>query len=229
MLKKLTTLAMAAFLFAALIPVTSVVIPSEAYASSYNKPPPIKKDIPKTKPAQKAIKKDAIKKGGVSGIKLNNSSKNRSKFKPNHTTKNKSSAISLKKESSRRLELLRGKSDTKNLNVPKGVLSGANKAKIDPRKLTEYALNPNHPDGGNKAKVFESALGFNKSNADDLLKQLQNGVMNNPAVAGKVDQYGSRFTVDIPVSGPSGSGIVRTGWIYKTGSSTPEMTTLFVK
>ncbi len=114
-------------------------------------------------------------------------------------------------------------------DVAKGVLSGANKAKIDPRKLTEYALNPNHPVGGNKAKVFESALGFNKSNADDLLKQLQSGVKNNPAVAGKVDQYGSRFTVDIPVTGPAGSGTVRTGWIYKTGSNTPEMTTLFVK
>jgi hypothetical protein len=33
------------------------------------------------------------------------------------------------------------------------------KATIDPRKLTDYALNPNHPVGGNKAKVSESALG----------------------------------------------------------------------
>jgi hypothetical protein len=31
------------------------------------------------------------------------------------------------------------------------------------------------------------------------------------------------------VSGPTGSGVVRTGWIYKVGSDVPELTTLFVK
>jgi negative regulator of genetic competence, sporulation and motility len=34
-------------------------------------------------------------------------------------------------------------------------------------------LNPDHPVGGNKAKVFDSGLGYNKSNADDLMKQVQ--------------------------------------------------------
>ncbi|MGH6614419.1 LysM peptidoglycan-binding domain-containing protein [Sphingomonas sp.] len=109
------------------------------------------------------------------------------------------------------------------------VLAGADRAIIDPRKLTEYALNPVHPVGGNKARVFESAFGFNASNADDLLGQIARGVRENPAVAGKVDKYGSRFTVDIPVVGPKGSGAVRTGWIYKNGSSVPELTTLFPK
>lgn len=108
-------------------------------------------------------------------------------------------------------------------------LPGADAAVIDPRKLTEYALNPDHPVGGNKARVFDSVLGFNRSNADDLLKQIQSGVKDNSPIAGKVDQYGSRFTVDIPVIGPKGSGTVRTGWIYKPGSDIPEMTTLFVK
>jgi hypothetical protein len=108
-------------------------------------------------------------------------------------------------------------------------LVGANKATIDPRKLTDYALNLNHPAGGNKARVFESALGFNQSNVGDLMVQLQKGVMNNTPVAGKIDQYGSRFTVDIPVTGPKGNGTVRTGWIFKPGAIAPEMTTLFVK
>ncbi|PIF28163.1 hypothetical protein CLU88_3069 [Acidovorax sp. 56] len=108
-------------------------------------------------------------------------------------------------------------------------LIGANRAVIDPRKLTDYALNPAHPVGGNKARVFESALGFTKSNADDLMSQLRQGVMNYTPIAGKVDQFGSRFTVDIPVTGPAGSGVVRSGWIYKPGSNVPEMTTIFVK
>jgi len=35
---------------------------------------------------------------------------------------------------------------------------------IDPRKFTEYALNPSHPRGGHKARVFRSALGYDKQN-----------------------------------------------------------------
>ncbi len=108
-------------------------------------------------------------------------------------------------------------------------LLGANRAIIDPRKLTGYALNPIHPVGGHKAKVFESALGFTTNNADDLLVQLRQGVMSNTAQVGKVDRFGTRYTVDIPVTGPSGSGVVRTGWIYKGSSDTPELATLFVR
>ncbi|WP_420998529.1 DUF6883 domain-containing protein [Cupriavidus sp. 30B13] len=108
-------------------------------------------------------------------------------------------------------------------------LLGANRAVIDPRKLTEYALNPEHPVGGNKARVFESAMGFTKSNAEDLMQQLRQGVMSNTPIAGKVDQFGSRFTVDIPVTGPIGNGTFRSGWIYKPGSNVPELTTIFVK
>ena len=67
-------------------------------------------------------------------------------------------------------------------------LPNADKAIIDPRKITGYALNTEHPVGGNKAKVFQSALGFNQSNVDKLIKkinkvfvktqQLQVNVMN---------------------------------------------------
>ncbi|WP_188258733.1 DUF6883 domain-containing protein, partial [Pseudomonas sp. PSB18] len=108
-------------------------------------------------------------------------------------------------------------------------LIGANRAIIDPRKLTDYALNPDHPVGGNKARVFESVLGFTKDNSDLLMKQLREGIMSNTPTPGKVDQYGARFTVDIPVTGPAGNGVVRSGWIYKSGSNVPELTTIFVK
>lgn len=47
---------------------------------------------------------------------------------------------------------------------------------------------------------------------------------------GKLDQYGQRYTVDIPIMGPNGNTAnVRTGWIIKTGSDVPELTTIFVK
>ncbi|HHC24939.1 MAG TPA: hypothetical protein ENK58_05920 [Desulfobacterales bacterium] len=108
-------------------------------------------------------------------------------------------------------------------------LIGANRAKTDTRKFTEYALNPNHSVGGDKARVFESALGYNQSNYHGLLHQIRQGVMNNTPVPGKINKFGARYTVDIPVSGPKGGAIVRTGWIYRPGSQVPELTTLFVK
>ena len=113
--------------------------------------------------------------------------------------------------------------------ISAGVLRGASRAIIDKRKLTSYALNPAHPTGGNKARVFESALGFTVEHADDLLKQLKKGVLMQESIVGKVDSHGSRFTVDIPVVGPKRNGVVRTGWIYVDGADAPTLTTLFVR
>lgn len=113
--------------------------------------------------------------------------------------------------------------------ISAGVLRGASRAIIDKRKLTSYALNPAHPTGGNKARVFESVLGFTVEHADDLLKQLKKGVLTQESIVGKIDSHGSRFTVDIPVVGPKRNGVVRTGWIYTEGADAPVLTTLFVR
>lgn len=104
------------------------------------------------------------------------------------------------------------------------------KAVVDIKKLTDYALNPEHPVGGNKARVFKSALGYTKSNAEQLRTTIIKQLPKFEAVAGKLDQYGQRYTVDMMIKGPNGnSAMVRTGWIIKTGESAPNMVTLFVK
>ena len=121
------------------------------------------------------------------------------------------------------------------IGVPGGkiispALPNVEQAIINPLKLTEYALNLNHPVGGNKARVFESALGYNQSNANDLMEQIYEKLPGSKATLGKLDKYGQRYTVDIPITGPNGNTvIVRTGWIIKTGSDVPELTTIFVK
>lgn len=113
--------------------------------------------------------------------------------------------------------------------IKNGVLPNIDNAKIDPRKLTDYALNPNHPVGKNKAKVFESALGFNQSNADDLLKQIYEKLPESTAKLGDLDEYGQRYIVDMLITGTNGQiKTVRTAWIIKTGSNIPELTTLYV-
>ncbi|WP_443089077.1 DUF6883 domain-containing protein [Williamsia sp. Leaf354] len=79
---------------------------------------------------------------------------------------------------------------------------------------------------GQAPRVFDSAFGFNQSNAEDLMRQIREGVMENNPVLGKSDEWGQRFTVDMRVEGPTGSGLIRTGWIYTPGSSTPSLTTV---
>lgn len=111
-----------------------------------------------------------------------------------------------------------------------GTLLNAKHAVIDPKKIASYALNSDHPVGGNKARVFESALGYNPSNAGVLVSRVQQGVLSNPAELGLYDSFGQRLSVDVPIIGVNGeTAIVRTGWIYETDSLVPRMTTLYVK
>lgn len=111
-----------------------------------------------------------------------------------------------------------------------GPLLNAERAQIDVRKLTEYALNPANPRGGmDKSRVFRSALGYTRDNYQGLLEQIQRGVRSTPAVRGEVDVHGVRYTVDILVKGPVGQAIVRTGWIFSPGSDVPRLVTLYVK
>lgn len=111
-----------------------------------------------------------------------------------------------------------------------GALLNAEHAVIDPKKLATYALNPDHPYGGNKARVFESALGYNPTNADVLAARVKDGILSTPANALEVKDFGQPMAVDMPILGVNGETVlVRTGWIYETDAVVPRLTTLFVK
>ncbi len=111
-----------------------------------------------------------------------------------------------------------------------GTLLNAEHAVIDPKKLANYALNPVHPIGGNKAKVFESALGYNSSNMDDLIFKVKQGILTHPATPGLHDNFGQRMSVDMQIIGINGKiEVIRTGWMYETEAFVPRMTTIYVK
>ena len=87
---------------------------------------------------------------------------------------------------------------------------------ISYEEILEYALNPEHIVGKHKATVFKKALGYDRSKAEDLIKQIYEKLFQSNAIAGKVDQYGQRYTVDILITGINGNkATVRTGWILK--------------
>ncbi len=111
-----------------------------------------------------------------------------------------------------------------------GTLVNAEHAVIDPKKLATYALDSTHPTGGHKARVFESALGYNPTNADVLAARIQEGVLSAPAKLLQANNYGQTMAVDMPILGVNGeTAIVRTGWMYETDALVPRLTTIFVK
>lgn len=100
--------------------------------------------------------------------------------------------------------------------IVENALPNFEKATIDPKKLTEYALNPEHPVGGNKAKVFESVLGYNKSNWEQLAQQVQEKLPQSEAISKGSNGFGELYQVDMNITGSTGrSALVRTGWIVK--------------
>lgn len=111
-----------------------------------------------------------------------------------------------------------------------GALLNAEHAVVDYRKLSTYSLDVTHPKGGHKARVFQSALGYNPTNSDVLASKVQEGILTAPAKVLDANQHGQRMAVDMPILGANGETvIVRTGWIYEPDAVVPRMTTIFVK
>ncbi len=108
-------------------------------------------------------------------------------------------------------------------------LPHAEKAQVDPDRLARYVLNPNHPTGQNKARVFMRVLGYGSADASILADQIRQAVAMAEAVVGLTDAYGTRYTVDVRIKGPTGQATIRTGWIIETASTVPRLVTAFVR
>ena len=83
-------------------------------------------------------------------------------------------------------------------------------------KLRNYALDPNHPEGMHKARVFKAALGIEQTHADVLARILKESLFRAPAVSGIKDQHGQRWTTYHEVVGLTGKpAVVTVIWIYR--------------
>ncbi len=101
---------------------------------------------------------------------------------------------------------------------------------IDPRKLTEYALNPDNPVGADKAVIFERVLGYTRDNYQLLLEQIQSGAMEADAIMKGNDLHGQRYQVDLEVIGTENQrAAIRLGWIIEPESDFARLVTLYVK
>jgi hypothetical protein len=101
---------------------------------------------------------------------------------------------------------------------------------IDPRKLTEYALDLENPKGKDKAVMFQRHLGFTKDNHQLLLDQIYNLVLDADAIPQNEDQFGMRYQIDLQIQGIEAEQIeiVRTGWLIPPNSKQARLITLYI-
>lgn len=107
-------------------------------------------------------------------------------------------------------------------------LPGGDAAIVDLRKLTDYCLNPEHPRGKHKARVF-ATLGFTAENAGLLRDALLEAAASGDAYPTTSDQYGDRYVIEFRARGPRASGVIRSAWIVRRAETTPRLTSCFVK
>jgi hypothetical protein len=108
-------------------------------------------------------------------------------------------------------------------------LPNAERAVVDIAKLREYSLNPAHPEGNHKARVFAAVLGFRITDAERLREMILNAVSINEAAQSVTDAHGTRYIVDFETQGLSGGVMIRTAWIIDTGDTIPRLISCYVR
>jgi hypothetical protein len=102
------------------------------------------------------------------------------------------------------------------------------RAILDIRKIEDYCLNPAHPRGRHKARVFGSALGIQRADASWLREALLEGVYKAEAMELAADMLGTRWCVDVLVTRQEKRVVVRTIWIMRTEENAPRFVTCWV-
>ena len=108
-------------------------------------------------------------------------------------------------------------------------LPNAEEAIIAIEKLRDYCLNPEHPRGKHKARVFKSSLGLGAEDADELKKQIERKVLEGDCEEAGSDQYGRRYTMAFEMKRGDRAASIRTGWIIRTGEEMPRLTSCYVE
>jgi hypothetical protein len=107
-------------------------------------------------------------------------------------------------------------------------LPNGDRAVVEVVKLTGYCLNPDHPRGRHKARVFAAALGLTADHADVLCDALLAAARTEEAVADEADEFGQRYSLDVIMEGPAGRARVRSAWIVRAGEDFPRLTSCYV-
>jgi hypothetical protein len=107
-------------------------------------------------------------------------------------------------------------------------LPNCERAILDIRKIEDYCLNPEHPRGRHKARLFRELLGITQGDGAWLRHVLLDAAQSDNAIEMATDTYGRRWRVDMLVSRHRRRAMVRTAWIVRTGEDVPRFVTCWV-
>ncbi|HSN78019.1 MAG TPA: hypothetical protein VL334_23335 [Anaerolineae bacterium] len=100
------------------------------------------------------------------------------------------------------------------------------RARIDPRKLRDYVLNPNHESGRFKAAFF-AQMGYAATDWQRLERDIREQHLSQPAEPGQPSPFGRKYTITAPLEGPAGQvRWVTTVWIVRPGNDWADLVTI---
>jgi hypothetical protein len=106
-------------------------------------------------------------------------------------------------------------------------LPNADKVIVEQTKVTDYLLNPSHPDGAGKARFF-MVFGFHRDRWQGLASALRHLVVSAPVSESIASSHGRKYVVIGDIAAPSGRVLrVRTVWIIDHGMDTPRLVTAY--
>ncbi len=106
-------------------------------------------------------------------------------------------------------------------------LPNGERAIVDIRKLLDYCLNPQHPRGRSKARVFAS-VGVRDTDSELLRTALLSAAVNAEAEVGLANIHGQRYIVDFDLVRLGRVVKIRSTWIVRTGDDLPRLTSCYV-
>jgi hypothetical protein len=106
-------------------------------------------------------------------------------------------------------------------------LPNAHLAVVDLRKIEDYLLSMEHPEGSAKASFFTS-FGFDANRWQELAQALQQHATAHSISFRTATSHGEKFVVDGPLDCPDGrSPRIRVIWIVDVGSIAPRLVTAY--
>ena len=106
-------------------------------------------------------------------------------------------------------------------------LPNGHAALVEREKLTDYLLNPSHPDNGGKAPFF-LALGFRIGDWEFMAQAFRRLAQTGNVTETLESGHGTKYVLDGPVETPSGRApVVRSVWIIDHGRTRPRLVTAY--
>jgi hypothetical protein len=104
-------------------------------------------------------------------------------------------------------------------------LPNAERAVIEPQKITAYLLNLKHPDGGSKAAFF-LRFGFDASQPAAMMLALLAHARAYKVARLQKSKLGTSYVIEGPLQTPDGrEPNVRTVWLIETDETAPRLLT----